>query len=277
MSEKAKRLSDIANFGEQSWVNGTAQYRSTEINHYRLSITDADVGPGFTFLRRSSMNSLMLICYSGCAKVHVAGNDEPFDLHPGDATYVPQGQRIAYQGIDGSRFGHFGLEWYDPALAPASTKPLKQPLQADPDTLRLLHEGICREIAAEHFDQVLAAMYAACHQIGVRAIQGETKSSPLMQLRLELGRHLARPWSNSEMAGVLQTSESSLRRLCRQELNQSPMQMLTEMRLKRAAELLKTTSATIQDIAQQVGYESPFAFTKAFRRLFEQTPSQYRG
>jgi len=54
------------------------------------------------------------------------------------------------------------------------------------------------------------------------------------------------------------------------------MAYLTWWRMTRAARLLRESDAPLSAIARQVGYESPFAFSHAFKRLFGQSPNQYR-
>jgi AraC-like DNA-binding protein len=43
-----------------------------------------------------------------------------------------------------------------------------------------------------------------------------------------------------------------------------------------AADLLRTTTATIATVARQVGYEDPFAFSIAFKRAYDESPSTWR-
>lgn len=51
---------------------------------------------------------------------------------------------------------------------------------------------------------------------------------------------------------------------------------ITRRRLTRAAQALSTTQARIIEIAQNAGYESQEAFTRAFKDVFGQTPAAYR-
>ncbi len=44
----------------------------------------------------------------------------------------------------------------------------------------------------------------------------------------------------------------------------------------KARELLQTTGAALPDIAEQVGYASPAAFSRAFRRAFDAAPGAFR-
>ena len=57
---------------------------------------------------------------------------------------------------------------------------------------------------------------------------------------------------------------------------EAPLQYLTRWRMYCAAKLLRSGNYTVSDIAQQVGYESEAAFSKAFKRQTGQSPSQYR-
>ncbi|MFD0960077.1 helix-turn-helix transcriptional regulator [Paenibacillus chungangensis] len=60
-------------------------------------------------------------------------------------------------------------------------------------------------------------------------------------------------------------------------MGQSPLKVMTAIRMRKAAELLKGTDASITEIAYSLGYGNPFAFTRAFTRHYEQSPTAYRG
>jgi AraC-like DNA-binding protein len=55
-----------------------------------------------------------------------------------------------------------------------------------------------------------------------------------------------------------------------------PLRYLTEQRLNRAAELLEHDDDSLADIALRVGYESEFAFSRAFKRFTGEAPGQFR-
>lgn len=59
-------------------------------------------------------------------------------------------------------------------------------------------------------------------------------------------------------------------------VGKSPVRYLTEWRMQEAAKLLQTTSASMADIANQVGYNSEMAFRKAFRNIIGETPGKVR-
>lgn len=50
-----------------------------------------------------------------------------------------------------------------------------------------------------------------------------------------------------------------------------------EGRLTRAARLLRSTDATVADVARSVGYRSEEAMSRAFKARFEVAPSVFRA
>lgn len=54
------------------------------------------------------------------------------------------------------------------------------------------------------------------------------------------------------------------------------MQYLAQWRMQLGATLLSTTPAGLAEIAEQVGYGSEVAFSKAFRRTVGASPAAWR-
>ncbi len=57
--------------------------------------------------------------------------------------------------------------------------------------------------------------------------------------------------------------------------NHAPLDFIRKIRLKRAAQLLKTNEYRIAEIAYDVGFQDPKYFTKLFKKEFKVTPSEY--
>jgi AraC-like DNA-binding protein len=55
-----------------------------------------------------------------------------------------------------------------------------------------------------------------------------------------------------------------------------PMQYLAQWRIQLAASMIVTGSATINEVASQVGYESEAAFNRAFKRMVGLAPGAWR-
>ena len=80
-----------------------------------------------------------------------------------------------------------------------------------------------------------------------------------------------------ELAAHLGVSEGSVYRRFLRETGKSPGQAIRELRLKEAAELLRTTREPIREIVERCGFSTPFSFSRAFRRRFGVSPRAFRN
>lgn len=79
-----------------------------------------------------------------------------------------------------------------------------------------------------------------------------------------------------EVAAHFGLSTTTLSAKFRQQFGSSLGQYLQRLRLARALKLLVSTDHKIEEIAQRSGFDSSYAFGRAFRRTFRITPSHYR-
>ena len=71
-------------------------------------------------------------------------------------------------------------------------------------------------------------------------------------------------------------SASHLTRLFRKKLSVSPYAFLRQVRLERAAELVKSSPEEVSTIAHRVGYKNVSHFVRDFRKRYEMTPLAFR-
>lgn len=103
------------------------------------------------------------------------------------------------------------------------------------------------------------------------------KYSALVQSVLyEMNRNFHKNFTLSELAEELAVSKNYLIQRFKSEVGQTPIQYLTDLRLKRAAILLAENKLSIQDIANVVGIPDTNYFIKLFKKTYEMTPGQYR-
>ncbi|UYB53378.1 helix-turn-helix transcriptional regulator [Xanthomonas sp. AM6] len=77
-----------------------------------------------------------------------------------------------------------------------------------------------------------------------------------------------------DWAARLEVNVKTIQRLCRRELQMSFGQWRQQLRLLRGLERLAAGDRII-DVAVELGYDSPSAFTAMFKRQFGQPPSQF--
>jgi len=80
----------------------------------------------------------------------------------------------------------------------------------------------------------------------------------------------------NELANVAHLSVSALERRFRKYLAKTPKQFLNEIRLENARRLLVETNSSISDVASETGFSDHSYFSKQFKKMFDQLPSQFR-
>lgn len=82
--------------------------------------------------------------------------------------------------------------------------------------------------------------------------------------------------SIKELALLTHLSESSFKRKFKEIFNESPKKYLTQKKIERAAELLKSKTNRVSEIAYDVGFDSVSTFNRNFAVHFGKSPSDYR-
>jgi len=102
-------------------------------------------------------------------------------------------------------------------------------------------------------------------------------SDPVVSRALKLlHEDPTRDWNAEDLARQANTSRSVLGARFKALLGQSPIRYLVEWRMQIAADLLRTTSLKLAAIAEQTGYGSEAAFSRAFHRHVGQWPAEWR-
>ncbi len=96
------------------------------------------------------------------------------------------------------------------------------------------------------------------------------------RIRNYIDVHYAEPLSLRTIAGALHINEYYLSHVFKDTFGQPPMQYLLKRRLGEAQTLLMDTDLPIAEIADQLGYGSPWNFSTAFRKHVGLSPSAYR-
>jgi AraC-like DNA-binding protein len=86
----------------------------------------------------------------------------------------------------------------------------------------------------------------------------------------------AQPWTLEELAQAAGTSRSVLAERFTALVGSTPMQYLTQWRMLLAANLLCGSNAPLARIAEDVGYQTDTAFSRAFRREYGAPPAAWR-
>jgi len=105
-----------------------------------------------------------------------------------------------------------------------------------------------------------------------RTAEGEAL---LLKVHGLVATHMGRILSVDEMARDLGMSASHLRAKFRKVAGRSIGDFQRELRLQKAAEVLRKGGATVEQTAAACGWESPFAFSRAFSRHWGMPPKRF--
>lgn len=114
-----------------------------------------------------------------------------------------------------------------------------------------------------------------------RAQSGEDGEASLetrrqQQFRALVDRHFAEQRPLAFYAGQMGVTAKTLTRMCRACFGCSPKQYLHRRLLLEAQRLLIYGSATVADIADELGFADPSYFTRFYRRMTGRLPSEHR-
>ncbi|MEU8872915.1 AraC family transcriptional regulator [Streptomyces javensis] len=85
------------------------------------------------------------------------------------------------------------------------------------------------------------------------------------------------PWTTETLAAATSVSRATLARHFRSALGQTPGAYVTQWRIDLASVRLRDTDEPVESISNAVGYASPHAFSRAFRRARGMAPGEYRS
>ena len=98
----------------------------------------------------------------------------------------------------------------------------------------------------------------------------------LRRARDRIDRHFAEPLDLDALAATAGLSKFHFLRCFAAVYGRTPGVHLTERRVERAQDLLRATTTTVTEVCRAVGYEGLGTFSRRFRELVGESPSQYR-
>ena len=239
--------------------------------------------PPYTIGRTHPDFHVVLFCESGAATFSTP--DADWKMVKGETLILPPGKPHLYKSAD-----HWNIVWFHlrfphrtwSGLSDAT--PMRRPLH-DIGALRAAMELFMDEQSRRRgdADRVLEPLGHAISVLLERELCDE-EPPERRRARCEIEKawkavqaDLAYPWTVEELGRKAGLSVPQLHRKCLDVHDTSPMRWVRKMRIEQAAELLTFTPYTLAEISAKVGYETPFALSKAFRVETGTSPKTYRN
>lgn len=111
-----------------------------------------------------------------------------------------------------------------------------------------------------------------------RAEKSMIKADPRISVVVDyLTLYPTKNYSILDMCKMAEMSESSLRRLFKEQTGKTPKEFIMDVKVMNAARRLIVTDDRISSIAYDLGYESSNYFSRCFKKIFGVTPIEYRN
>jgi AraC family transcriptional regulator of arabinose operon len=105
----------------------------------------------------------------------------------------------------------------------------------------------------------------------------ERPRDPRIEKALELLTFaLPEPFSEKRVAQAVGLSPSRFRHLFREQVGDSARHFQEQLRLRRARDLLALSNWTVAQVADDLGFASPFYFTLRFKKHIGESPRAFR-
>lgn len=114
------------------------------------------------------------------------------------------------------------------------------------------------------------------HDAAAGLLAGRTLEPTVATVIAALDARLDRPTTLADLARLAGYTPQHLNRLFRRAVGATPLRILLDLRLARAAELLAHGPLTIEAVARAVGFADPAYFSRRFRAHHGLSPRQWR-
>lgn len=141
-------------------------------------------------------------------------------------------------------------------------------------------QGVIKQSRAEETPERGRLLGTALAQIALSRTDIEWKQTMpthLAKLQRHIDENFAGDLSNPTLAKFAGTSLTGLGRLFHRYLGTRAAQYVSEVRVRKASALLRGTSQSIEQIAEQTGFPNRYYFSRVFKKMTSHSPANFRA
>ena len=133
--------------------------------------------------------------------------------------------------------------------------------------------------AADNLETVLEFAGKRCEECATDVMQfSSTKDNPIVKkAEAYIEQRMSEDLSLEDVAEAINVSSFYLSRLFKEVKGENYINYLTDLRMKKARELLKNPRISIKEISSEVGFNDQNYFSRIFKNKFGMTPTEFRN
>lgn len=133
-----------------------------------------------------------------------------------------------------------------------------------------------RNILNLKLEEMLLYLIKSKHSQRFKTLLHQSIGERQISFRSVILNNINHSYQLEDYAHLTATSLSTFKRKFKEQFGESAGRYFRKLKLFASKSLLKTSDKTIEDIANQVGYESGSHYIRAFKKEFGTTPEQFR-
>lgn len=226
---------------------------------------------------------ILIYCTEGKGVIRVEGRE--YHLGPNQAFCIPRWRGHRYWACGGEPWSilwvHFKGE--DTAFYPLDEERLVSFSGIhEENRMMFLFDLLFRALEGDYtlgnfiyLSQVLSLILGELYQ---RERKGSGEGSRrVTDIVRYMVRHLGEPLTLEQLAQEFDLSKSGLHALFQKHTGRSPMDFFLRLKMKEACKMLRSTSLRVYEVAQRLGYQDPYYFSRIFRKVVGISPKEYQN
>lgn len=239
---------------------------------------------GHQMRRRQPDDHLLIYCRSGRGWLETV--DGRFEVAAGDLLLLPKAMPHGY-GADGQSpwtiyWVHFDGSVSEDFLRLLGAQPLRriglQPrLIGDFEALLGLQRQGLNALPFIHAAHRLQAMLSSLAVLPARVNLKSGRVLDIEAVQAVMREHLHGSLNLDELAVQFKLSRFHFAKTYRALTGHAPIQDFIQLKMALACRLLDRGDIEVRQVAEQLGYEDPYYFSRLFRKVVGMAPSHYRA
>lgn len=205
-----------------------------------------------------------IVIPAGKKHAYMADTDKPWSIY---WVHVGGTNRRIFDGMDGQVM----------TIVPSKTSRISERLKMFDELIEILTFGYSQD-NLEYANLSLKHLLASFRYIDqFRKVNYSGEKDRVKKAILFMKQNVNRKMTLEEMADHFNISVSHFSRLFKQRTRHSPMDYFIQLKIQYACQLLDYSNLRVYEIANAIGYEDTYYFSRIFRKVMGVSPAIYKN
>jgi len=272
-----KILSDLCNNNplvEKLYITDIGYYPKAQY-HYRQRVHGSD-------------QHILIYCVEGNGSAQIM--KKKYQLHPGSFIIIPAGEQHSYAASEEHSWTIYWVHFKGSLSCELVNTLLRKiddhqgSVEFQPRRIELFEDMyICLE-RGYGTDNICYANVCLFHYISSFIysdkfhLSGSKQPDDAVELSINyMQENISQPLTLEDIAKSVNFSASHYSALFRKKTGFAPIEYFNHLKIQKACQYLLYTELRIKEIADKLGIEDPYYFSRMFAKLMGQSPLQYRN